>query len=201
MQIDGWYLAFSLGGITFTTTKWENSTKYRFEICEKSCTCLVVWWWSRTRKVEVIINRDSWLSSQMSNQMEVFLLFFQACLTFIRKWHWAEDNHFESLENTYIKERFYSLGLDFACVSTPLLQLCPTLFDPRDRSPPVSTVHEILQARILEWVAMPSPRRSSRPKDGPTSSVSPALQANSLLLSHSARTSALIENTWRLLWH
>ena len=36
-----------------------------------------------------------------------------------------------------------------------LLQLCPTLCDPVDCSPPGSSVHGILQARILEWVAMP----------------------------------------------
>ena len=33
-------------------------------------------------------------------------------------------------------------------------QLCPTLCDPVDCSPPGSSVHEILQARILEWVAI-----------------------------------------------
>ena len=34
-----------------------------------------------------------------------------------------------------------------------------------DCSPPGFSVHGILQARILEWVAMPSSRRSSRPRD------------------------------------
>ena len=34
------------------------------------------------------------------------------------------------------------------------LQLCPTLCDPIDGSPPGSSVPEILQARILEWVAI-----------------------------------------------
>ena len=34
------------------------------------------------------------------------------------------------------------------------LQLCPTLYDPMDCSPPGSSVHGILQARILEWVAI-----------------------------------------------
>ena len=34
------------------------------------------------------------------------------------------------------------------------LQSCPTLCDPMDCSPPGSSVHRILQARILEWVAM-----------------------------------------------
>jgi len=34
-------------------------------------------------------------------------------------------------------------------------QSCPTLCDPKDCSPPGSSVHGILQARILEWVAIP----------------------------------------------
>ena len=41
------------------------------------------------------------------------------------------------------------------------LQLCPTLFDPMDCSPPGASVYGILQARILEWVAMPSSRGPS----------------------------------------
>ena len=39
-------------------------------------------------------------------------------------------------------------------------QLCPTLCDPTDY-----TVHGILQARILEWVAFPFSRGSSQPRD------------------------------------
>ena len=46
-----------------------------------------------------------------------------------------------------------------------LLQPCPTVSDPMDHSPPGSSVHGILQARILEWVAMPSSRVSSWPRD------------------------------------
>ena len=42
------------------------------------------------------------------------------------------------------------------------LQLCPTLCDPMDRSLPGSSVHGILQARILEWVAMPFSRGTSQ---------------------------------------
>ena len=40
------------------------------------------------------------------------------------------------------------------------LQLCPTLCDPIDCSPPGSSVHGSLQARILEWVAISSSRVS-----------------------------------------
>ena len=42
-------------------------------------------------------------------------------------------------------------------------KLCPTLCNPLD--PPGSSVHGILQARILEWVATPYSRGSSQPRD------------------------------------
>ena len=41
-------------------------------------------------------------------------------------------------------------------VKVLVAQLCPTLFDPVDCSPTGFSVHRISQARILEWVAMPS---------------------------------------------
>ena len=44
-------------------------------------------------------------------------------------------------------------------------QMCLTLCDPMDCSPPGSSVHGILQARVLEWIAIPISRRSSRPGD------------------------------------
>ena len=66
-----------------------------------------------------------------------------------------------------------------ACVLS--LQSCLTLCDPMNCSPPGSSVHGILQARILEWVAFPSP--GDLPHTG-IEPVSPALQAYSLLLSY-----------------
>ena len=53
-----------------------------------------------------------------------------------------------------------SLGL-----RAKLLQSCPTLSDPMYCSPPGSSVHGVLQARMLEWGAVPSSRGSSRPRD------------------------------------
>ena len=44
-------------------------------------------------------------------------------------------------------------------------QLRPTLCDPMDYSLPGSSVHGILQARILEWVAISSSRGSCRPRN------------------------------------
>ena len=46
-----------------------------------------------------------------------------------------------------------------------LLQSCLTLCNPMGCSPPDFSVHEILQARILEWVAIPFSRGSSQPRD------------------------------------
>ena len=57
-------------------------------------------------------------------------------------------------------------------VQVQVAQLCLTLCDPTDY-----TVHGILQARILEWVAVPFSRGSSNPGIKPRS---PALQADSL---------------------
>ena len=55
------------------------------------------------------------------------------------------------------------------------LQSCPTLCDPMGCGPPGSSVHGILQARILEWVAIFFSRGSSQPRTEPGSPVSPAL--------------------------
>ena len=41
-----------------------------------------------------------------------------------------------------------------AAAAAKSLQSCPTLCDPIDGSPPGSTIPEILQARIVEWVAI-----------------------------------------------
>ena len=59
-------------------------------------------------------------------------------------------------------------------------QLCLTLCGPWDYSPPGSSVHEILQARILEWVAISPPEDLADPGIEPTSPVSSVLQVDSL---------------------
>ena len=43
-----------------------------------------------------------------------------------------------------------------------MAKLCPTLWDPMDYGPPGSSVRGILQARMLEWVAISFPTGSSR---------------------------------------
>ena len=56
---------------------------------------------------------------------------------------------------------FLSVPSLISIVVVLVAQSCPTLCDPKDCSPPVSSVHGILQARILEWLAIPFSRVSS----------------------------------------
>ena len=63
-------------------------------------------------------------------------------------------------------------------VKVLVAQACPTLCDPMDCSLPGSSVHGILQTKILKWVAFHSPRDFPNPGTEPRS---PALQADSLL--------------------
>ena len=58
-----------------------------------------------------------------------------------------------------------------ACVCAKLLQSCLTLCNPTDCSPPGSSVHGLLRARILEWSAMPSSSGSFQPRDRPIVSL------------------------------
>ena len=69
----------------------------------------------------------------------------------------------QPLKDLYIGDLLYSgklilkhnsLKSATAAAAAKLLQLCPTLCDPIDGSPPGSSVPDILQARILEWVAI-----------------------------------------------
>ena len=76
---------------------------------------------------------------------------------------------------------FMCVWLLIAHLCARSLQLCPTLCDTMDCSPPGSSVHGILQARILEWVACCPPGDLPDPGVKPTS---PALQVDSLPLSH-----------------
>ena len=71
------------------------------------------------------------------------------------------------------RTRFRSQGADFGShlflcllkVKVLAAQLCPTFCYPMDGNPPDSSVHGILQARILQWVAIPSFRGSFQLRD------------------------------------
>ena len=91
-----------------------------------------------------------------------FLWFLKWCITVIGL---QILNHPVSWHKSHLIFIFWPYGMAygilFPCVCARLSQLCLTLCDPIDCSPPGSSFHEILQARILQWVAMPSFSRSS----------------------------------------
>ena len=77
--------------------------------------------------------------------------------------------------------------IHYSLVCAKLFQSHPTLGDPVDCSPPGSSAQGILQARTGEWAIMPSSRAVGDlpyPVIESASPATPALQADSLLLSH-----------------
>ena len=72
---------------------------------------------------------------------------------------YSRPSHNHSLIYTFrfTSTRFFILLFKSICAAATAksLQSCPTLCDPIDSSPPGSTVPGILQARTLEWVAIP----------------------------------------------
>ena len=77
------------------------------------------------------------------------------CLT-----DWLASSLYTKCLLKHLAHRMHCL---LACVF--VTQSCLTLCHPVDCSPPDSSVHGILQVRILEWVAIPFSRGSSQPRD------------------------------------
>ena len=100
-------------------------------------------------------------------------------LTQVKWFFWILMNHFLDLLTFWIKSLFLAPTLCLfiwpvtclavwpccACVHAKYLQSCATVCDAMTCSPPDFSVRGILQARILEWVAMPFSRGSSRHSD------------------------------------
>ena len=82
-----------------------------------------------------------------------------------------------TVENSMAASQKIEKQNEHVCVHA---QSCPTLCNPRDCSSPGSSVHGIPQAGILEWVALPSSRGSSRILQG---SALPSRESN-LRLQH-----------------
>ena len=100
--------------------------------------------------------------------MQVFcyrcmLSHFSCVRLFVTPWTVARQ---APLSMGFSRQEYWS-GLPFLTphVLCLVTQLCPTLCNLMDYIPPGSSVHGILQARILEWVSMPSSRGSSPPRD------------------------------------
>ena len=75
-----------------------------------------------------------------------------------------EETDLRVFQHTSLRiQALYCMVMCILHAQSPQLHL--TLCDPRDCGPPGSSVHGILQAGMLEWVAIPSSREPSRPGD------------------------------------
>ena len=66
----------------------------------------------------------------------------------------SQEEKLAFLSGVFLSIYMYSHLDTAAAVAAKLLQSCPTLCNPIDSSPPDSSIHGILQARTLEWVAI-----------------------------------------------
>ena len=101
----------------------------------------------------------------LENSCNIFKGFTKLCagapsdmnLTTFSSWHLDTSGAIRG--SSFCITPWHQLGAFFG------VQLCPTLCNLMDCSPPGSSVHGILQTRILEWVAMPSSRGASWPRN------------------------------------
>ena len=86
-----------------------------------------------------------------------------------RGWQEAADGGKQCLSPSLCEAQrprlFFSSPASTRASRVLVAQLCLTLCDPMDCSPPGSSVRGVLQARVLEWVAMSFSRGSSQPRD------------------------------------
>ena len=91
------------------------------------------------------------------------------------RWNLRKKNHLFKKKADNLTLSFKDISVNFKikieckivlyAVLCLVAQSCPTLCDPMDCSPPGSSGHGILQARVLDWVVIPFSRRSSWPRD------------------------------------
>ena len=76
-----------------------------------------------------------------------------------------QKEKFKKIPFTITSKSIKYLGINLPKVKLLVTQPCPTFCNPMDYKPPSLSVHGLLHARILEWVAMPSSRGSFQPMD------------------------------------
>ena len=127
----------------------------KMEVKCTSCGISKSTWYQHLLVVMLILM--TWLRLCLSGVSAMKLLFSLFYILFKAAKLWGEGNR-----DPPSGERSTT---EFVVCSAKLLQSFLSLCDPMDHIQPGSSIHGILQARILEWVAMPFSRRSSWPRD------------------------------------
>ena len=77
---------------------------------------------------------------------------------YIRHWQAVNEHHYapwrQRASHAHLWSSIASCSIDIAAAAAKSFQLCPTLCNPIEGSPLGSSIPGILQARILEWVAI-----------------------------------------------
>ena len=163
-----------------TQETWVWSLGWEDALEEEMATCSSILVWEVPQREEpgglqsMGSQRAGWdlvTKNTQANQARVGFLAFSGKSQNTEE-SWLAVFSFWNKENKNFQPDLFRI----VCVCAKSLQSWLTLCDPMDCSPPGSSLHRISQARILEWVAMPSSRGSSPPK---TKLASTALQADS----------------------
>ena len=112
------------------------------------------WNYKHLKKKKTTKNKFYTIPSDYSALLEFFPVHHEDKKELSREMEWSQKKHKSSCENFFSSES-----------ESEVAQLCPTLCYPVDCSPPGSSIHRILQARILERVAISFSKRSSWPRD------------------------------------
>ena len=113
--------------------------------------CRSAWGWLSTNSFVGGVTQNPCLTNGGSGHPDNHRLYH---IVLVCEGDWMTDN-----QNRYNDNKSESK------MKAIVTQSCPTLYDPVDCSPPGSSVHGILQARVLEWVATSFSRGSSQPRD------------------------------------
>ena len=143
--------------------------------------------------IRIFMHYEAYLFPGILNMKKMCILFFSLPPHILplatKKGHHRIELYQFSLHASHIEAFLFSMYkfriLSFQWVDSFIANCCYCLVT--QWCPPSSSVHGISQARILEWVAIPSPGELPNPEiklASPVSPESPALQVDSLSLSH-----------------